>query len=89
MAGRKSSSWITSTAVVARTWPIIALNRDLISFISSAALRDAVTVYHLAAQSTVVGAVDDLDYSIESNVIGAFNVLRAAANAGVTTLVFA
>ncbi|HEY6987933.1 MAG TPA: SDR family NAD(P)-dependent oxidoreductase [Bryobacteraceae bacterium] len=45
-------------------------------------------VYHLAAQSNVLGAVMDLDYSFRTNVVGTFEVLRAAANAGVRRLVF-
>jgi UDP-glucose 4-epimerase len=46
------------------------------------------TVYHLAAQSNVMGAVDDPDYSITTNVLGTFNVLRAAADAGAERVVF-
>lgn len=53
------------------------------------ALRGAHVVYHLAAQSTVMGAVEDLDYSFSTNVVGTFNVLRAASRAGVQRVVFA
>jgi UDP-glucose 4-epimerase len=52
-------------------------------------LRDANVVYHLAAQSTVMGAVEDLDYSFSTNVVGTFNVLRAASRVGVRRVVFA
>src|SRR5579859_469480 len=52
-------------------------------------LRGATTVFHLAAQSTVMGAVEDLDYSFATNVVGTFNVLRAAANEAVKRVVFA
>jgi UDP-glucose 4-epimerase len=45
-------------------------------------------VYHLAAQSNVLGAVTDIDYSFRANVVGTFEVLRAAAQAGVQRLVF-
>jgi UDP-glucose 4-epimerase len=45
-------------------------------------------VYHLAAQSNGLGAVADLDYSFRTNVIGTFEVLRAAAKAGARRLVF-
>jgi nucleoside-diphosphate-sugar epimerase len=45
-------------------------------------------VYHLAAQSNVLGAVTDLDYSFRANVVGTFEVLRAAAQAGARRLVF-
>lgn len=46
-------------------------------------------VYHLAAQSNVLGAVQDLDYSFETNVVGTYEVLRAAAAAGVSRVVYA
>jgi len=45
-------------------------------------------VYHLAAQSNVLGAVTDLDYSFRTNVVGTFEVLRAAEQAGARRLVF-
>jgi UDP-glucose 4-epimerase len=47
------------------------------------------TVYHLAAQSNVMGTAVDPDYSITTNVLGTFNVLRSAAEAGVARVVFA
>lgn len=46
-----------------------------------ALLDGAETVFHLAAQSNVLGSVTDIDYSFTSNVAGTFNVLKAAANA--------
>jgi len=52
------------------------------------AMQGTDLVYHLAAQSNVLGAVTDLDHSFRANVIGTFEVLRAAANAGVRRLVF-
>ncbi len=51
-------------------------------------VRGADVVYHLAAQATVMGAVEDLDYSFSTNVIGTFNVLRQSATAGVRRVVF-
>ena len=51
-------------------------------------MRGADVVFHLAAQSNVMGAVDDPDYSVTTNVIGTYNVLRAAAEAGVRRVVF-
>ena len=45
-------------------------------------------VYHLAAQSNVIGAIKDTDYSFTTNVVGTYNVLKAAADAGVRRLVF-
>jgi UDP-glucose 4-epimerase len=53
------------------------------------ACRDVDVVYHLAAQSNVMGAIDDPDYSFTSNVAGTYNVLKAAAAAGVRRVVFA
>lgn len=56
-------------------------------------LRDCMdeidTVFHLAAQSNVMGALDDLDYSISTNVSGTFNVVQAALDTGVRRVVFA
>jgi UDP-glucose 4-epimerase len=56
------------------------------------AVRDtaagAEIVYHLAAQSNVIGAITDTDYSLTTNVLGTYNVLKAAASAGVRRLVF-
>jgi len=46
-------------------------------------------VYHLAAQSNVIGAITDTDYSFTTNVVGTYNVLKGAAQAGVRRLVFA
>src|SRR5690242_5960813 len=45
--------------------------------------EDAAVVFHLAAQSTVMGAVDNLEYSFTTNVVGTFNVLRAASESRV------
>lgn len=53
------------------------------------ALRGAEVVYHLAAQSNVMGAVSDPRYSFETNVAGTFNVLDAALRCGVRRVVFA
>lgn len=54
----------------------------------AAAMRGCRTVFHLAAQSNVMGAAEDPDYSVTTNVIGTLNTLRAAASAGVSRLVF-
>ena len=51
-------------------------------------MRGVDVVYHLAAQSNVMGAVTDPDYSITTNVMGTFNVLRSAAEAKVKRVVF-
>jgi UDP-glucose 4-epimerase len=52
------------------------------------AMQGCETVYHLAAQSNVMGAVTDPEYSVTTNVLGTFNVLRSAAEAGVRRVVF-
>jgi UDP-glucose 4-epimerase len=53
------------------------------------ALTGAEVVYHLAAQSNVMGALHDPRYSFETNVLGTFNVLDAASHLGVRRVVFA
>jgi UDP-glucose 4-epimerase len=53
------------------------------------AATDVEVVYHLAAQSNVLGALTDTDYSFTTNVAGTYNVLKAAAHAGVRRLVSA
>jgi nucleoside-diphosphate-sugar epimerase len=45
-------------------------------------------VFHLAAQSNVIGAVHDVDYSSSTNVVGTATVLQAARAAGVRRVVF-
>jgi UDP-glucose 4-epimerase len=56
------------------------------------AVRSAMTgidlVYHLAAQSNVLGAVKDVDYSFTTNVGGTFEVLSAAREHGVRAVIF-
>lgn len=53
------------------------------------AMRGAEYVFHLAAQSNVMGAEDDPGYAFTTNVVGTQNVLQAAGDAGVRRLVFA
>ncbi len=54
---------------------------------------DAVTgtdaVFHLAAQSNVMGAALEPDYSFSTNVTGTYNLLKASAHAGVQRFIFA
>ncbi len=50
--------------------------------------RGVETVYHLAAQSNVLGALTDIDYSFSTNVIGTFEVLSAAEASGVQRVVY-
>jgi UDP-glucose 4-epimerase len=51
-------------------------------------LRGCGLVYHLAAQSRVMGAVHDADYTFETNVVGTYNVLRTAVDLGVPRVIF-
>ncbi len=57
------------------------------------AVREAVdganVVFHLAAQATVMGGARDIDYTFSTNVIGTYNVLKAAAEQGARRVVFA
>ena len=52
------------------------------------AMQGAELVFHLAAQSNVIGAVTDLDGSFATNVIGTFNVFSCAKKCGVRRVVF-
>jgi UDP-glucose 4-epimerase len=54
-----------------------------------ATLRGTDVLYHLAAQSTVMGAVNDPAYNFTSNVIGTFNVLSAATRHRIRRVLFA
>jgi len=45
-------------------------------------------VFHLAAQSNVVGSMQDTRYCFESNVVGTFNLLDACTRGGVRRVVF-
>jgi UDP-glucose 4-epimerase len=51
-------------------------------------VRGAEVVFHLGAQSNVMGAVADLDYSFTTNVVGTYNVLKAAKECSVRRVVF-
>ncbi|MCC6386621.1 MAG: SDR family NAD(P)-dependent oxidoreductase [Dehalococcoidia bacterium] len=52
------------------------------------AFDGAARVFHLAAQSNVMGALSDARYSFTTNVVGTFHVLEAATAAGVERVVF-
>jgi UDP-glucose 4-epimerase len=52
------------------------------------AMQDVSLVYHLAAQSNVIGAVTDMDYCFSTNVVGTYNVLRAASRRAVRRVIF-
>jgi UDP-glucose 4-epimerase len=54
-----------------------------------AVVRGAVIVYHLAAQSHGFDAVEDVDCTFTTNVVGTFNLLRAATRYGVGRVIFA
>jgi nucleoside-diphosphate-sugar epimerase len=70
-----------------RLTPLRADLRDVTTL--REAMRGVDTVFHLAAQSNVLGAVREPRYAFESNVAGTFNVLEAAVTAGVRRLIFA
>jgi UDP-glucose 4-epimerase len=53
------------------------------------AMKDHEIVYHLAAQPNVVGAVDNPDYTLETNIGGTLNVLKAASENKVKKFIFA
>src|SRR6516162_465138 len=53
------------------------------------AMAGATLVYHLAAQPSVLEAVTNAESTFTTNVVGTFNVLRAAKTAGVDRVVFA
>ena len=52
------------------------------------AAQGAELIFHLAAQSNVMGAVIDVDYSFTTNVVGTYNVLKAARECGVRRVMF-
>ena len=54
----------------------------------AAAIEGCDVVYHLAAQSNVLGAVSDIDYSFTTNVVGTYTLLAAAHAGGVGRVVF-
>src|SRR5258706_14726829 len=54
----------------------------------SDAVRGCEIVFHLAAQSNVLGAVAEPNYSFTTNVVGTFEVLQAARREGVRRVVF-
>jgi UDP-glucose 4-epimerase len=60
--------------------------RDLQSCLAAFAGADC--VFHLAAQSNVMGSQSDPDYTYTTNVSGTWTVAQAAAQAGVHHLVF-
>jgi UDP-glucose 4-epimerase len=53
------------------------------------AMNNIDLVYHLAAQSSVIGASADMDYSFTTNVAGTFEILSAAREYGVKRMIFA
>ncbi len=68
---------------------ITFLNRDIRDYEQvKQACKGCELVYHLAAQSNVMGAVEDIRYSFSTNVVGTFNVLLAAKEQGVRRLIF-
>jgi len=60
--------------------------RDFNSLIRESSGCDV--VFHLAAQSNVMGSISDVDYSFQTNVVGTYNVLSAAQKNGIKRFVF-
>ncbi len=52
------------------------------------AVKGSGVIYHLGGQTNVLGAVEDVDYSFNANVLGTYHVLKAARQHGVPTVVF-
>ena len=44
--------------------------------------------FHLAAQSNVMGAITDIDYSFQTNVVGTYNVLKAVRENQIKRFIF-
>jgi UDP-glucose 4-epimerase len=59
-------------------------NRDAVAWL----MQDSELVFHLAAQSNVIGTLQDINYSSSTNIVGTATVLQAARDAGVRRLVF-
>lgn len=53
------------------------------------AMDSADVIYHLAAQSTVMNAARNVDYTFTTNVVGTYNVLKAATECTARRVVFA
>ncbi len=54
----------------------------------SDALRGVGIVFHLAAQSNVIGSEADPDYAFTTNVVGTYTLLKAAESAEVRRIIF-
>lgn len=53
-----------------------------------AAMQGVEIVFHLAAQSNVIGSEADPDYAFTTNVVGTYHVLKTAESAGVRRVIF-
>jgi UDP-glucose 4-epimerase len=78
------------TANLSAVWESVSfVKADIRNYSAVARLvRNSDVVFHLAAQSNVIGAVQDVDYSSSTNVVGTATILQAARAAGVRRLVF-
>ncbi len=52
------------------------------------ALQGVRDIYHLAAQSNVIGAAEDPGYSISTNILGTYNIFACARELGVRKVLF-
>jgi UDP-glucose 4-epimerase len=65
------------------------VNGDLRNFAEvNEAVQGKDFIFHLGAQSNVMGAVVDPDYSFETNVVGTYNVLKAASAIKTAKVIF-
>jgi len=62
--------------------PIDIRDRDA----GAKAVKGCDVVFHLAAQSNVMGAVSNVAFAFDTNVTGTFNLLQAAKSAGVRAM---
>jgi len=79
-----------STANLAAVWDSIRfVTADIRDRHALARLvRNTDLIFHLAAQSNVIGAVEDVDYSSSTNIVGTTAILQTARAAGVRRVVF-
>jgi UDP-glucose 4-epimerase len=53
-----------------------------------AALEGVRDIYHLAAQSNVIGACEDSGYSVSTNILGTYNIFACARELGIRKVLF-
>jgi UDP-glucose 4-epimerase len=53
-----------------------------------ASVKNIDAIYHLGAQSNVLGSQQDIDYCISTNVNGTYNILKAASEENISRIIF-